>query len=194
VLVNLGLGRAIIVSSLAWVLIGLTTGFFMHRVPLSYLSRDGWLTRARPWEHDGRFYERRLRIRRWKDKLPEKGDLFRGGFSKREIRDRSDGFLDRFAAETRRAELVHWMNAGSGPLFLVWCPWYLGLIMIGFGWMAHLPFITIQRYNRERIMRTLRRRGRVSSDAVASDGAILIDAAPLADPTGADLLPEPPRP
>lgn len=179
-------------SCLAWVLLGLTTGFFVHRLPLSYLSRDRWITRPRAWEDDGRFYERRLRIRRWKDKLPEKGDLFRGGFSKRVIRDRSDGFLDRFAAETRRAELVHWMNAGSGPLFLIWCPWYLGLIMIGFGWVAHLPFIAIQRYNRARITRTLRRRGRVGSPSAAPEAGLRVDAGALGEPAGADLLPEPP--
>jgi glycosyl-4,4'-diaponeurosporenoate acyltransferase len=158
-LIDLPLGRAIVVSCLAWVLIGLVTGFFVHRLPLSRLGRDTWLTRPRSFEQGGRFYERRLRIRVWKDKLPEKGDLFRGGFSKRHIRDRSDGFLERFEAETRRAELVHWMNAASGPVFLIWCPPSLGLVMIAFGWMAHLPFICIQRYNRARIERTLDRRG-----------------------------------
>ncbi|MFZ4518578.1 MAG: hypothetical protein ACOYOP_09325 [Microthrixaceae bacterium] len=193
-LIHLGLGRAILVSCLAWVLLGLTTGFFVHRLPLSYLSRDRWITRPRAWEDDGRFYEKRLRIRRWKDKLPEKGDLFRGGFSKRVIRDRSDGFLDRFAAETRRAELVHWMNAGSGPLFLIWCPWYLGLVMIGFGWIAHLPFIAIQRYNRARITRTLRRRGRLGARSAAPEAALRIDAGALGEPAGADLVPDPPRP
>lgn len=157
-LVELTVGRAIIVSSLAWVLIGLLTGSFVHRLSLRRLDHDWWLTRPRRFEDGGRFYERRLRIRRWKDRLPEKGDLFRGGFSKRHIRSRSDGFLRRFVAETRRAELVHWMNAGSGPLFLLWSPLDLGIVMVVFGWAAHLPFICIQRYNRARLVRTLARR------------------------------------
>ena len=157
---ELSVDRAIVVSCLAWILIGLVTGFFVHRLPLSRLARDSWLTRPRAFEDGGRFYERRLHIRRWKDKLPEKGDLFRGGFSKRHIHSRSDEFLERFEAETRRAELVHWMNAAAGPLFLLWCPWYLGLVMIVFGWVAHLPFICIQRYNRARLERTLARRAR----------------------------------
>lgn len=187
-LIDLPLGRAIVVSCLAWVLIGLLTGFFVHRLPLSYLSRDTWLTRPRRFEEGGRFYERRLHIRVWKDKLPEKGDLFRGGFSKRHIRSRSDGFLERFAAETRRAERVHWMNAVSGPVFLIWCPPSLGLVMIVFGWVAHLPFIAIQRYNRARITRTLARRGRAAEHPATGADHVAGDLLPPVPP----VLPDPP--
>jgi glycosyl-4,4'-diaponeurosporenoate acyltransferase len=192
VLVDLPLGRAIVVSCLAWVLIGLVTGFFVHRLPLRRLDHDNWLTRPRRFESSGRFYEHRLHIRSWKDKLPEKGDLFRGGFSKRHIRDRSDAFLERFAAETRRAEIVHWMNAASGPLFLVWCPWYLGLIMVAFGWLAHLPFICIQRYNRARIERTLERRGRragVGERPAGAPASSSSSSASSASPSSSELYP-----
>jgi glycosyl-4,4'-diaponeurosporenoate acyltransferase len=158
VLIDLGFEASLFASIVAWVVIGFTTGFGVHRIPLRRLERDNWLTRPRKFEDGGRFYERRLHIRSWKDKLPEKGDIFPGGFSKRTITDRSDGFLERFAAETRRAETVHWMNAVSGPLFLVWCSWPLGVVMICFGWAGHLPFVCIQRYNRSRIERTLARR------------------------------------
>jgi glycosyl-4,4'-diaponeurosporenoate acyltransferase len=183
VLIALSVDRAIVVSCLAWLLLGLLTGFFVHRLPLRRLDHDTWLTRPRGFEASGRFYEQRLHIRAWKDKLPEKGDLFRGGFSKRHITSRSAAFLDRFAAETRRAELVHWMNAAAGPLFLIWCPWYLGVVMIAFGWAAHLPFICIQRYNRARIERTLERRGR---RAAAGHGAV---HDPAHDAGAADLYP-----
>ena len=158
--IDLPVERAIVVSCLAWVLLGLLTGSFVHRLPLRRLDHDTWLTRRRRFEDGGRFYERRLHIRVWKDRLPEKGDLFRGGFSKRHIRSRSDEFLGRFTIETRRAELVHWMNACAGPVFLLWCPLGLGAVMIVFGWGAHLPFICIQRYNRARLERTLARRAR----------------------------------
>jgi len=182
VLIDLPLGRAIVVSCLAWVLIGLVTGLFVHRLPLRRLDHDTWLSRPRGFEAGGRFYEQRLHIRRWKDKLPEKGDLFRGGFSKRHIRSRSDEFLDRFAAETRRAELVHWMNAAAGPIFLLWCPLGLGLCMIAFGWMAHLPFVCIQRYNRARIERTLARRGHRATVGGLGAGAGASDFYPTVAP------------
>ena len=159
-IVDLGFESSLIASVVAWVVIGFSTGYAVHVVPVRHLDHDNWLTRPRRFEDGGRFYERRLRIRTWKDRLPEKGDIFPGGFSKRAITDRSDAFLERFAAETRRAEIVHWLNALSGPVFLVWCSWPLGVVMICFGWGGHLPFICIQRYNRSRIQRTLSRRTR----------------------------------
>lgn len=159
-LVELSDGLAVLVSSIAWLLIGLASGFAWSRVSLQRLSRDGWLTRPRRWEQDGRWYQRNLRIQRWKDRLPEKGDLFRDGFSKRHLTDRSDAHLERFRAETRRAELVHWCNLGAGPAFLLWCPPLLGGAMVAFGVVAHLPFIVVQRYNRLRLGLLLDRRAR----------------------------------
>lgn len=157
-LIPLADGVAIVVSSLVWVLIGLATGWYFHSRPADRYARDNWLTRARPFEAGGRWYQRRLRIRSWKDRLPEKGDLFRGGFSKRHLVDRSTPHLERFVVETRRAEMVHWSNLMAGPVFLVWCTPVLGGYMIVFGVVAHLPFITIQRYNRERLLAILGRR------------------------------------
>jgi glycosyl-4,4'-diaponeurosporenoate acyltransferase len=157
-LIELSDGVAIVVSSLMWVLIGLATGWHFHRQPATRYTKDNWVTRPRRFEAEGRWYQRRLRIRSWKDKLPEKGDLFRGGFSKRHLVDRSTPHLERFVIETRRAEMVHWSNLAAGPVFLIWCPPLLGGCMIVFGVVAHLPFITIQRYNRERLLAILGRR------------------------------------
>lgn len=148
----------VLLCSGVWFAIGLLTGLVGHRVPLGRLEHDTWLTRLRPSELDGRFYERRLRIRHWKDRLPEAGETFAGGFSKRHLADRSESNLSRFVAETRRAEYVHWTNAAAGPLFLLFLPVWAGALMIVFGPVVHLPFVAIQRYNRARITRLLRRR------------------------------------
>jgi glycosyl-4,4'-diaponeurosporenoate acyltransferase len=158
VVVHLSDAAAVAVSCLAWVLIGVTTGYLLHRMPVERVATDSWLTRPRAFEDSGRWYQRRLRIRRWKDRLPERGDLFPDGFSKRHLVNRSDAHLQRFVAETRRAEYVHWSNLGAGPLFLLWCPPVLGAVMVGFGVVAHLPFICVQRFNRERLTRILERR------------------------------------
>ncbi len=153
---------AVFVSVLAWVFIGFSTGFAIHKVPVRRFDHDTWLTRARSFEDDGNFYQRRLKIRQWKDRLPEQGDLFPDGFSKRHIINRSTEHLERFMAETRRAETVHWLNLSAGPLFLIWCRPLLGAFMILFGICAHLPFVMVQRYNRERLSRVLRRRSATS--------------------------------
>ncbi|CAN5393942.1 glycosyl-4,4'-diaponeurosporenoate acyltransferase [soil metagenome] len=161
-LIHLSDEIAVLVSIAAWIVIGVATGLAGHLMPLRWLDHDNWLTRPRRFEARGRIYQRVFRIRAWKDRVPELGGLFRGGFSKRHLIDRSTPQLERFEAETRRAELVHWANLDAGPLFLIWCPPWIGAVMIVFGVVAHLPFIMIQRYNRARLARLLDRRARRS--------------------------------
>jgi len=160
VIFHLGDEAAVLVSIPVWVLVGVLTGLVGHALPLSWLAHDTWLTRPRSFERSGSTYQRWLRIRSWKDRVPEQGALFPGGYSKRHLGGRGTEQLQRFVAETRRAELVHWGNLAAGPLFLLWCPPLLGAVMILFGIVAHLPFIVIQRYNRARLQRILARRNR----------------------------------
>jgi glycosyl-4,4'-diaponeurosporenoate acyltransferase len=132
-------------------------GYVAHRLSPTSLSRDNWLFRLRPFETGGRFYERWLRIKRWKDLLPDAGELFRGGISKRALVTHDRERLERFAAETRRAELAHWLILGAAPWFFLWNPWWLGLAMAGYGIVANVPCVAIQRYNRARLLRMIRR-------------------------------------
>lgn len=151
---HLPLWAALAVDVAAWAVIGVVVGYGMHRVPLSRLDHDTWLTRLRAWERSGRTYER-LGIQRWKDRLPELGGLFAGGVSKRSTGGRSR--LDRFAAETRRAEYTHWLVMAPAPLFLLWNPWFLTLAMWTYAVVANLPCLVIQRYNRGRLARIAER-------------------------------------
>jgi glycosyl-4,4'-diaponeurosporenoate acyltransferase len=158
---HLSLGWTIALDVAVWAVIGVTVGYAMHRMPLRRLDHDTWLTRIRAFERGGALYVR-LGIKRWKDRTPELGALFAGGVSKRSSGGRSQ--LERFAAETRRAEYTHWLVMAAGPLFALWNPWYLTLAMITYGGVANLPCLVIQRYNRARItsiaMRLTERRAR----------------------------------
>ena len=138
-------------------------GYVAHRVPRSRLERDGWWLRLRRAEAGGRGYERGLRIKRWKDRLPEAGALFRGGFSKRRVERHDRAYLDQFLVETRRAELAHWAILALAPTFFIWVavldmPWWLAAAMFGYGIVANVPCILVQRYNRARLERMLGRR------------------------------------
>lgn len=138
-----------------WAGAQVTAGYAAHRLPLARLQRDGWLLHLRPFEDDGRWYERRLRIRRWKDRLPEAGAFFDGGFAKRAIPGRSTEGLERFAAETRRAELAHWASFACLPLCVIWNDTLGIALMCAYGLVVNLPLIAIQRFNRGRIDRIL---------------------------------------
>lgn len=152
-----GLLPVVLADSAVWAGWSALVGYGAHRLPDERLARDGRLTRIRPWERDGRIWER-IGIRRWKDRLPEAGRAF-GGRSKRHLPGRGPDDLDRFAAETRRAELVHWAIPLVLPLFVLWNPPVLLAAMAAYAVLANVPCIVVQRFNRARILRVRARHG-----------------------------------
>ena len=150
----------VLVDVLVWGLCHAATGYAAHRLSAERLSRDGWLLRPRRFEAGGRWYRRRLRINRWKDRLPEAGALFQGGVSKRQLPALDADGLRLFVRETRRAELAHWWALACGPLFLLWNPPLAAALLVTYGVAVNLPFIAIQRYNRFRTQALLERRRR----------------------------------
>lgn len=132
-------------------------GYAAHRLPATSLQRDGRLLRLRPWERNGICYRRLLAVHRWKDRVPEAGAVFAGGVSKRALPSRSAEGLARFAVETRRAERSHWWAMSIGPLALLWNPPIGAIAMVAYGLLVNVPFVVIQRYNRARVERVLRR-------------------------------------
>jgi glycosyl-4,4'-diaponeurosporenoate acyltransferase len=181
------------VDVVAWGLVHAGTGWYVHRLPLDRLDHDNWLWRGRAWERDGRVYER-LAIRRWKDRLPDAGDLFPGGVSKRRLPSTGAAGLARFAAETRRAELGHVLAAVAGPLFLLWNPLPVAVVMVAYGLVVNLPFVAIQRYNRLRITR-LERLAATAGRRSSSDPSLGPSTGPPpADRTGGSPPPLPGRP
>ena len=152
----------IILISVSWVVIQIGSGFLTNRLPRRRFERDGWLYRTRRWEEGGRFYQRVFRIRRWKDALPEAGAMFAGGVSKREI-GRTGEELRVFVAETRRAELTHWLPLLLSATFFLWNPVNVALWMPFVGFLGNLPFIMVQRYLRPRISALLHGHGSSST-------------------------------
>jgi glycosyl-4,4'-diaponeurosporenoate acyltransferase len=147
----------VLVDVLVWGALHAATGYAAHRLGESRLRRDGWLLRPRRFEAGGRWYRRRLRIHRWKDRVPEAGALFAGGISKRELPAYDVEGLQLFVRETRRAELGHWWALFCVPVFCLWNPPLASLLLVLYGVGINLPFIAIQRYNRFRILPLLDR-------------------------------------
>lgn len=150
-------GWAVLLSSTTWFAVSLVAGWRAARWPAERITTPGPVTRIRPWEDDGRWWQRHLRVRAWKDRVPEAGALF-GGVAKRRLPSRATGDLEMFRRETIRAERVHWLILASTPLHLLWCGPVLSAAMAAFGLAFTLPFIVIQRSNRGRLDRLLARR------------------------------------
>ena len=155
----MSIAHVVAADAAVWASWSAAVGYAAHRLPAHRLDHDTALTRLRPWERRGRAYER-LHIRRWKDRLPELGAVFRGGVSKRSLRSAGTPDLERFGRETRRAELVHWAIPIVTPVFALWNPPWLLLAMAAYAVIANLPCLLVQRYNRGRLLRLIERRAR----------------------------------
>lgn len=152
------------VNVIAWGIAHSATGYAAHRLPDRWCDRDNWLTRLRHPQRTERLC-RLFGVQRWKDALPEAGALFAGGVSKKHLMGTTDESLRQFAGLTRRAEMAHWMAFLVSPIFALWNPLPIAVVMVVYGALINAPFIAIQRYNRVRVMRILSRRGGAGSGA-----------------------------
>jgi len=136
-----------------WVGWFLAIGYLAHRLPLTWLAGDSWLTRPRRWELGGRLYSRVLHIHRWKDRLPELGAAFNEGFAKRSVGRGDRQVIARFICETRRAEYAHLGMLAIWPVFILFNPPWAVAVNAAFALAANVPCLLVQRYNRIRLTR-----------------------------------------
>jgi glycosyl-4,4'-diaponeurosporenoate acyltransferase len=142
-------------NAVVWVAWSFAVGYRQARRPAAELT-PGALGRIRTWENHGRWYRDRLRVHRWKDRLPEAGDWF-GGLSKRRLPDAERGGLARFAQECLRAERTHVGIMAITPAFWLWNPPVAFAANVVFALVANLPCLIVGRYNRARVERVLER-------------------------------------
>jgi len=132
-------------------------GYVVHRIGVDRFEQDDVVTAPRDFEADGRWYVDTLQIQRWKERLPEAGGLFAGGFAKRDVAGGDPAVLERFVAETRRAELTHWAVMSGVVVPMLWNPWWAAPVHVAVASGSNLPCIAVQRYNRLRLQRLLGR-------------------------------------
>jgi glycosyl-4,4'-diaponeurosporenoate acyltransferase len=158
VVVSMSNTMSILISAVVWPVWGFLTGWWYRRKSSSVISRDRWHLRPRHFESGGQWYDSRLRIRSWKDHLPETGGWF--GLSKRQLPGMATDELERFALECRRGEMTHWAVLFATPAFAVWNSGWALLLVTVTGVAASVPFIAVLRFNRLRIERIIDRRTR----------------------------------
>ncbi len=103
------------------------------------------------WENNGFFYSKWLKIKLWKDFLPQY--VSNGGFSKKSLDSLSLEYVDQFILETCRGEWAHRKCMIVSILLLL-----INRVLVGFAFgsmvvFINLPFVCIQRYNRIRLIR-----------------------------------------
>ena len=121
----------------------------------SFFSPKKFIYIPKKWEENGNFYVKKLKIKKWKDKLPQY--VAKNGFSKKNLRSLtklSPEYIERFILETCIAEWNHVMCCMYFIVsFIINSSFYYGIIFSLIPIVANVPFVFIQRYNRIRLLK-----------------------------------------
>ncbi|MDQ6785087.1 MAG: hypothetical protein M3063_16955 [Actinomycetota bacterium] len=140
----------IVADSVLWAAWSALAGLVGARWADQRVGQDGPITALRAREAGGGLY-RRLGIRHWKPWLPDASG-FAGG-RRKSLDHRLDPVAwTTLAAETRRAERVHWLIMLALPVTLLWSRGVVAGAMVGYAVVANGPCIAAQRYNRARLI------------------------------------------
>ncbi len=105
-------------------------------------------------KNERKFYER-IGIRKWKDRIPEAGQLF-ANFAKTEIADTNNNeYVYKFMSETIYAEIMHWLSALFSFLIIfidLRLALTVGLPLVIGNMILNLMPVLVQRYNRPKLM------------------------------------------
>ena len=138
------------------VVCSVVVGVIAPRIPASRLDSRTWPVPLMPWETVA-FY-RRIGVPWLTRMLPEAGALF-GGQSKSSLPGNAREAVQMYGREVRRAEWVHWLSSASALLVLLFNPWQLAVLFIGFVWIVNALFLAVLRNNRIRVDQILDRSG-----------------------------------
>ena len=144
-------------SALGWLLWSLLVGGLANRLPPSWLAGGRSPSAPVLQRESPERYEQLVAIRRWKPWLPDAGAALPGGVRKASLVRRDRARLERLRLETRRAELVHRALWPFWIITALWLPPAGVVINLIFATVFNLPCLLVQRYNRLRLERLLRR-------------------------------------
>lgn len=111
--------------------------------------------RSYRWEQNGKWYERNIKIKLWKDLIPQ--HIGKEGFSKRNlpslsVKKMSVSYIDEFIFETCRGEWNHFNCSLYIFVSLIINPMTYGIIIALPMTLFNLACVAIQRYNRFRLL------------------------------------------
>lgn len=143
---------------LCFAVIGAISFLLGEALPRERFDHRSFPFKSYRWEQGGKFYLR-IRIDRWKDKMPDMSKYVSKTVRKKMPLNRLNSDVTRrLVLETCVAEIVHWALILLSPMFLLLMPtvgWGIAGMILSL--LGNLPFIMIQRYNRPRLAHMLER-------------------------------------
>ena len=141
----------IIYTFLALFVIDALVAILVRLLPKKWINPFNKIYNAKPWET--KLYLK-LKIRSWKDKIPETGKALTG-FGKDKILDMNDNqYIYKFMEETVYAEVMHVISAVLSifVIFINLKLWYIvGLPMAVVNFVIQILPVMVQRYNRPKL-------------------------------------------
>ncbi|MEE0968817.1 MAG: hypothetical protein U0M06_05540 [Clostridia bacterium] len=137
-------------------IMGILAHVFGLVFPKEFLRYDSFLFSSYDWEKDGRYYNK-FGVSHWMSKLPDMSRAVPYMFRKKLSHDLSSDHIKRYIDETCMAELVHILLILSSPILTVLVDGITGVVFMMIYAFCNIPFVIIQRYNRPKLVRLLRR-------------------------------------
>lgn len=146
-----------VVNAIAWLIFHYALSALCFYIPLRFFRKDIAFFRLAKWEKRGQLWDELFSVKRWKKHLIDGSAIVKKSYNKSHLHGTRHEDLQIFAAETKRAELTHWLLIAPAPLFFLWNPDWAAWVNVVYALVANVPFIVTQRYNRGRIERVLAR-------------------------------------
>ena len=130
--------------------------FIGHKLPKSLIRPTKKIFRVSKKE---KLFLEKIGIKKWKDKIPETGEL--AGFKKDKMESTNLDYIYKFLEETVYAEIIHFMMGFSGVLLIpfILLPVVNGTDLLCFllplsivNLFFNLPSLIIQRYTRYKLL------------------------------------------
>ena len=117
-------------------------------IPRNIFSESRFPYRAYRWEKGGDIYDK-LKVRRWKAKVPDMSKVTRVIFPKKLCKNMTSKDLERLVQESCIAELSHYiLFVLSFGIYQIWKSKVGFWLVVFYNLLGNLPYIIIQRYNR----------------------------------------------
>jgi glycosyl-4,4'-diaponeurosporenoate acyltransferase len=140
-----------------WLFVQGLVGFISAHLPPRLIDPRRRIYQTRRWEKDGSIYQRWFRIKNWKPIVWDAGRVFQKDFRKDHVDAADPQHLDRWIVETCRAEWCHRVTfVFILPLFSFNPPGMMYFWVL-YDSLLNLVPIVVQRYNRPRLVRLMRR-------------------------------------
>ena len=148
--------RNIIYDAIYGAICSLTVLIVGLLLPRRWFNPDSVLFAERKWENGGKVYNK-LHINKWKSKLPDMSKYIAGMIAKRLQGKENADDIRLLISETCVAEVAHLaLMALSLGMIVVWQD-IGGVICWVCYAVGNVPYIIIQRYNRPRLVRMMKR-------------------------------------